>query len=175
MGIGDQGLGKKMADDTIDYAGYVDSAMRGAVRDILRQVERAGLPGNHHFFVSFRTDYPGVMMSDMLRSKYPREITIVLQHQFWDLRVEQDGFRVALSFNNIPEKLAVPFAALTGFADPSTKFGLQFHNEEQDDAKDMPVVPAANNASAPILAAAAGAEEPKGGAEIITLDAFRKK
>ncbi|MEI7669364.1 MAG: ClpXP protease specificity-enhancing factor SspB [Pseudomonadota bacterium] len=138
--------------------------MRGVVRDILRQVERSGMPGNHHFFVSYRTDYPGVEMSDSLRAKYPREITIVLQHQFWDLKIEDMLFRVSLSFNNIPERLVVPFAALLGFADPSTKFGLQFHSSDEsglvseiEENKDI-------------------AEElPKETAKIITLDSFRKK
>jgi len=159
-----------MASDTIDYAGFVDNAMRGAVREILRQVERTGLPAQHHFFVSYRTDYPGVMMSDMLRSKYPREITIVLQHQFWDLHVEQEHFRVALSFNNIPEKLAIPFASLTGFADPSTKFGLQFHNEINESGPE-----AAIPETVDLPAVVAVGEEPKESAKIITLDAFRKK
>jgi hypothetical protein len=153
--------------NTIDYAAYVDTAMRGAVRDILKRVERSGLPGQHHFFISFRTTYPGVSMSDLLRSKYPQEITIVIQHQFSGLSVEQDLFRVTLSFNNIPEKLVVPYAALTGFADPSTKFGLQFHSEQ----------PEAPPVKTPVFENTAAAEEDddKGSAEIITLDAFRKK
>ncbi len=162
-----------MVETNIDYAGFVDSAMRGVVRDILRVVERTGIPGQHHFFISFRTDFPGVTMSDMLRSKYPQEITIVLQHQFWELNVEQERFKVSLSFNNIPEKLVVPFAALTGFADPSTKFGLQFHVEQRE-------APAANvsgsTGAAPVFENIAPEEDDDGkGAEIITLDAFRKK
>jgi hypothetical protein len=155
--------------DTLDYAGFVDDAMRSVVRDVLRQVAKDGLPGAHHFFISFRTDYPGVVMSDMLKSRYPQEITIVLQHQFWDLIIEQDKFKVALSFNNIPEKLVVPFAALTGFADPSTKFGLQFHAEQG--AGETPADTAVGGASLPSVSTGEGA----GGAEIITLDAFRKK
>jgi hypothetical protein len=156
-----------MANETIDYAAYVDTAMRGAVRDILRRVERTGLPGAHHFFISFRTTFPGVSMSDMLRSKYPQEITIVIQHQFWDLSVEQERFKVTLSFNNIPEKLVVPFAALTGFADPSTKFGLQFHEQPSE----------APSEKTPVFENVAPAEEDddKVSAQIIALDAFRKK
>ncbi len=156
-----------MPTDTIDYALFVDNAMRGAVRDILRQVERTGLPGQHHFFISYRTDYPGVEMSDMLRSKYPKEITIVLQHQFWDLRIEEVKFNVSLSFSNIPERLVVPFAALTGFADPSTRFGLKFHAQGETDAVKPPVAGVENVEGA--------VELPKESAEIITLDAFRKK
>jgi len=160
-----------MTTDTLDYAAFVDTAMRGMVREVLKRVERGGLPGAHHFFISFRTDHPGVTMSDMLRSKYPQEITIVLQHQYWDLNVEQERFKVALSFNNIPEKLIVPFAALTGFADPSTKFGLQFHNEQHEQSGSKPSL------SAPVLPTVTPEDEESGkeGAQIITLDAFRKK
>lgn len=159
-----------MTNDTLDYAAFVDTAMRGAVREILRQVERSGLPGQHHFFISYRTDYPGVMMSDMLRAKYPQEITIVLQHQFWDMVVDQERLKVSLSFNNIPEKLVIPFAALTGFADPSTKFGLQFHAEHNP-------APAADTKITPVFenVAVADEDDTKESAEIIALDAFRKK
>ena len=157
--------------DSLNYASFVDSAMRGAVREILRQVERTGLPGQNHFFISFRTDHQGVVMSDALRAKYPSEITIVLQHQYWDLVVTEDHFRVSLSFNNIPEKLVVPFATLTGFADPSTKFGLQFHHDPNE-AVEEPTLPVSAVTS---MTAAAAADAPKGSAEIITLDAFRKK
>jgi len=152
----------------LDYASFIDNAMRGAVRDILHQVERSGLPGAHHFFISYRTDYPGVEMSPALRSKYPKEITIVLQHQFWDLRVEEDKMTVALSFSNIPEKLVIPFDALLGFADPSTKFGLKFHHPAITDT----VKPDANTEQSFTELVT---EEPKESAEIITLDAFRKK
>jgi len=161
-----------MTNDTVDYAYLVDNAMRTVVRDVLRQVQRVGLPGQHHFFISFRTDHPNTQISETLRSKYPHEITIVLQHQFWDLFVAEDHFKVSLSFNNVPEKLVVPFAALTGFADPSTKFGLQFHHEQNEPIEEptMPISAATSLAAA----AAADAEAPKEGAEIIALDAFRK-
>jgi hypothetical protein len=155
-----------MGNDTLDYAAFVDDAMRGVVREILRQVERSGLPGPHHFFISLSTEHPGVMMSDTLRSRYPQEITIVLQHQFWDLHVEENSFRIALSFNNIPEKLVIPFAALTGFADPSTKFGLQFHNQQ-------PAQPVAAPAALPVAQPAS--DDFKESAKVIALDAFRKK
>jgi hypothetical protein len=158
-----------MENGTIDYAAYVDNAMRGVVRDILKQVMRTGLGGQHHFFISYRTDYPGVSMSDMLRSRYPQEITIVLQHQFWDLHVDQDFFRVSLSFNNIPEKLVIPFASLVGFADPSTKFGLQFHH----DPVPVPLVKEPETVAQKLPDLADDDED--GGDKIITLDAFRKK
>lgn len=161
-----------MASETIDYAAFIDNAMRGAVRDILRQVERTGLHGQHHFFISYRTDFPGVEMSDTLRNKYPQEITIVLQYQFWDLHISEDKFTVTLSFSNIPEKLVIPFAALTGFADPSTKFGLKFHNTPMDETEASP--------SQEIAKDEPEAESSEGGApketgKVITLDAFRKK
>jgi hypothetical protein len=162
-----------MASDSLDYAAFVDTGMRGVVREILRQVERTGLPGQHHFFISYRTDFPGVMMSDGLRSKYPEEITIVLQHQYWDMRVEEDLFRVSLSFSNIPEKLVVPFQALTGFADPSTKFGLQFHHHYPDTQDETS--PAGGSLNALAAIAETEIELPQESAKIITLDAFRKK
>jgi hypothetical protein len=158
-----------MTSDTIDYAAFIDKAMRGAVRDILRQIEVSELPGQHHFFISYRTDYPGVEMSDALRAKYPKEITIVLQHQFWDLRVEDTIFRVSLSFSNVPERLVIPFAALTGFADPSTKFGLQFHSAKSDAADGT------KTADGKFSDIPSDDELPKESAQIIALDAFRKK
>src|SRR4051812_12277239 len=119
-----------MTEDALNYPALIDHAMRGVVREVLRRVSITGLPGEHHFFISFSTNYPGVKISDQLKGKYPKEITIVLQHQFWDFRIEDHQFHVTLSFNGVPEKLTVPFAALTAFADPSIKFGLQFQTGE---------------------------------------------
>jgi hypothetical protein len=121
--------------DTIDYPAFIDAAMRGVVLQALRQVQQYGLPENHHFFISFQTDYPGVQISPQLKARYPEEITIVVQHQFWDLQIEPDHFSLMLSFNNIPEKLLVPLDALTAFADPSIKFGLQFHGKQSADGQ----------------------------------------
>lgn len=118
--------------DTIDYPGFIDTAMRQVVKKALIQVQQYGLPGDHHFFISFQTNFPGVQISPQLKSRYPEEITIVVQHQFWDLQIDDEGFSIMLSFNNIPEKLVVPFEALTAFADPSIKFGLQFHGREAE-------------------------------------------
>jgi uncharacterized protein len=103
--------------------------MRSVVREALLHVDTFGLQGEHHFFISFQTTYPGVSISPQLKARYPEEITIVVQHQFWDLKIEKERFSLMLSFNNIPEKLVVPFDALTAFADPSIKFGLQFHGK----------------------------------------------
>jgi hypothetical protein len=127
-----------MIHDTIDYPSMIDAAMRSVVRDALFHIQRHGLPGEHHFFISFQTQYPGVVMSPQLRARYPEEITIVVQHQFWDLTITDAQFSIMLSFNNIPEKLVVPFDALTAFADPSIKFGLQFHGKQHAQMSSAP-------------------------------------
>ena len=116
----------------IDYNKVIDQAMRGIVRRCLKFVEKTAskLPGNHHFYITFNVDFQGVEMSDTLRKMHNEQMTIVLQHQFWDLDVQDDFFSVVLSFNNVKEKLVVPFESLISFADPSARFGLQFHDEE---------------------------------------------
>ncbi len=158
-----------MTADTIDYAIWMDNALRGMVRDLLRKVGHSGFPGQHHFFIAFRTDMPGVMVSDALRTRYPQEITIVLQHQFWDLHVEQDFFRVSLSFGNVPEKLVVPFAALTGFSDPSAPFTLQFHHA-------LPEVTEQKEPLPPAPPTKPEMELPSDSSpKVIALDAFRRK
>lgn len=131
-----------MTDELIDYPLLIDKAMRGVVRDVLLQVKAEGLPGEHHFYISFMTDYPGVKISDQLKARYPKEITIVLQHQYWDFKIEQDKFSVTLSFGGMPEKLTIPYDALTAFADPSVKFGLQFQQSDAPlpmGADDLPI------------------------------------
>ncbi|MFE1603064.1 SspB family protein [Methylobacterium sp. ID0610] len=115
-----------MADDLIRYDLLVQDALRSVVRKVLGDAAREGLAGEHHFYVSFRTDYPGVRISQRLREKYPQDMTIVLQHQFWDLGVTEHSFEVGLSFSGVPERLLVPFEAVTGFFDPSVQFGLKF-------------------------------------------------
>lgn len=127
-----------MKKSLIDYSELVDDAMHLIVKKSLQLFAESDLRGDHHFFISFITKYPGVIISDKLRQKYPYEMTIVLQHQFEDLIIEDDYFTVVLSFDNLPEKVVVPFASLTAFADPSVKFGLQFRhiddwNEEESD------------------------------------------
>jgi hypothetical protein len=115
-----------MAVDHIRYDILVQEALRGMVRDVLADIARKGLPGDHHFFITFDTNAEGVRLSERLHERYPEEMTVVLQHQFWDLKVTDDGFEVGLSFGGIPERLYVPFAAISGFADPSVQFALQF-------------------------------------------------
>lgn len=115
-----------MAEDHIRYDVLAQEALRGVVRKVLAEVARTGLPGAHHFYITFDTRAPGVRISPGLRERYPQEMTIVLQHQFWDLEVNETAFEVGLSFSGVPEHLVVPFTAIKGFADPSVNFGVQF-------------------------------------------------
>jgi hypothetical protein len=115
-----------MPTDHLRYDLLAQEALRGVVQRVLTDAAKNGLPGDHHFYISFDTRAPGVRISPRLREKYPEEMTIVLQHQFWDLIVAENGFEVGLSFNGVPERLAVPFEAIKGFFDPSVQFALQF-------------------------------------------------
>src|SRR5947208_1966012 len=115
-----------MAQDFFDYPKMVETALRGVVHETLARTRREGLRGDHHFYLSFRTNAPGVNIPDYLLAKYPEEMTIVLQHQFWGLEVREQDFSITLSFQNRPEQLTIPFAAVVSFADPSVNFALQF-------------------------------------------------
>jgi hypothetical protein len=115
-----------MAVDHIRYDLLAQEALRGVLRTVLSDAAKNGLPGDHHFFVTFDTCAEGVRLSQRMRAQYPKEMTIVLQHQFWDLTVTEDAFEVGLSFGGVPERLLIPFAAVKGFFDPSVEFGLQF-------------------------------------------------
>ena len=119
-----------MPTDIIRYDLLVQEALRSVVRKVLGDAARDGIPGEHHFFVTFRTDAPGVQISQRTKERFPEEITIILQHQFWDLSVTEFGFEVGLSFSNVPERLSVPWEALTGFFDPSVEFGLKFELQD---------------------------------------------
>ena len=134
----------------IDYDDLVQNALRGVVKDILTTTADEGLPGDHHFYIAFRTRAPGVEIADHLRSRYPDEMTIVLQHKFWGLTVHDDHFEVGLSFHQQPEHLVIPFSAITGFVDPSVQFALQFQDHDAESETDD----------------AGGAQIPEGGAEI---------
>jgi len=148
--------------DLLRYDKMVEAALRGVVREVLARAAASGLPGAHHFYITFRTAHPGTTLPEDLRKQYPEEMTVVLEHQFWDLEVEEEKFSVTLSFKNRPERLTVPFAAVSAFADPSVKFGLQFTTGGEAEAEGA-------KSEAPEQPAAA-----KEG-EVITLDAFRKK
>lgn len=154
--------------DLIRYDLLVQDALRSVVKTVLTDTAQNGLPGNHHFFITFRTDMPGVKIADHVRAKHPEEITIALQHQFWDMKVGDDFFEVGLSFGGVPERLHVPFEALTGFWDPSVDFGLKFEmalDGEPDNDEDLPEETAKTDA-------ADGADR---SAAVVSLDAFRKK
>ena len=118
------------SEPTIDYEALTQDAMRGVVRTVLTRIAKTGLPGDHHFYISFDTEHPGASLSKRLREKYPREMTIVLQHRFWDLVIHDERFEVKLTFDGIPERLVVPFEAIKVFFDPSVRYGLQFDDPE---------------------------------------------
>jgi uncharacterized protein len=171
-----------MPEDSLRYDKMVETALRGVAREALSQAARDGLPGAHHFYIGFRTGAAGVAMPAPLRGKYPDEMTIVLQHQFWGLEVGADAFSVSLSFQGRPERLTVPFSAITSFADPSVNFGLQFEVSPAPPTQPVvaPTPPAARPAALPAAAAPApptGEEPPaaRPAAEIVALDKFRKR
>jgi hypothetical protein len=116
----------RMADEPLDYARWYREALLEVARRALRRAAREGLPGEHHFYLSFRTGHPGVSVPPSVRARHPEEMTVVLQHQYWDLAVGDDAFSVTLRFGGAPERLHVPFAALTAFVDPAAEFGLRF-------------------------------------------------
>jgi hypothetical protein len=184
----------------VDYIRYdilTQDALRGVVRTALTDAAAKGLPGDHHFLITFDTHAEGVKISPRLLAQYPEEMTIVLQHQFWDLSVTPDGFEVGLSFNGIPERLVVPLLAIKAFIDPSVQFALQFAaaaTETEDAEAPKPAAtpgeterrPArhdrAPRAAEPLPAPANPPpksddepDKPKGGGEVVRLDRFRKK
>jgi uncharacterized protein len=171
-----------MATDHIRYDVLTRDALRGVLRRVLTDAAEHGLPGEHHFFITFLSTTEGVKLSPRLLAQYPEEMTIILQHQFWDLVVTEDRFEVGLSFGGIPERLVVPFASIKSFLDPSVKFGLQFEPTEAEvetPAAKLPAVPppSALPAAATEPAAESEAEpaKPSEGAEVVRLDRFRKK
>ena len=159
-----------MAQDLFDYPKMVETALRGVMREALARTAREGLPGDHHFYVTFRTRAPGVAIPSYLFGKFPDEMTIVLQHQFRALEVGEDAFSVNLSFQSQSERLRIPFAAVTTFADPSVNFGLQF---------EVPAAPPAEVAALPTQIPPPEPEKPaepaRPAAEVVTLDKFRKR
>jgi hypothetical protein len=158
-----------MAVSTLSYERMVEDALRGVLRQALRLTEAQGLPGSHHFYITFDTTHPGVRIPESLRALHPNEMTIVLQHQFWDLKVSDEGFEITLSFSGVSQRLRIPFAAVTAFADPHAKFGLQFHVEfEEKTAADEDREALARDekastaAIAPLAAKDAKPKDPKG-------------
>jgi hypothetical protein len=170
-----------MSSQSFKYDEMVEEALRGVMRKSLDIACAEGLPGNHHFYITFKTGVPGVAVPEYLSERYPDEMTIVLQYQFWDLLVDDEHFEVALSFNDVREKLYIPFEAVTGFADPSVKFGLQF--QVSDDLITRPIAPI-SEAEHEVDEADdstgdngdnrdSGEEEATG--QVVSLDQFRKK
>ena len=180
---------EEQQDDLMRYDLLTQAALRSVVRLALLRVMRTGLPGGHHFFISFDTTHPGARLSQRLRARYESEMTIVLQHQFWNLHVFDDRFQIELSFDNIPEKLTIPFEAIKGFYDPSVQFGLQFAMATPEEMELLvgprtpapgedgqpgseTAEPAAKNASGDEAAGDAPAGD---AAKVVSLDTFRKK
>lgn len=161
-----------MAEDHMRYDILAQEALRGVVRKVLSEVAKTGLPGEHHFFISFVTRAPGVRLSEKLLAQYDKEMTIVIQNQYWDLRVSETGFEVGLSFDGIPETLVIPFSAVKGFFDPSVQFGLQF-----DPSTAPSAATAETDADNAVMDAAstASSDDEKPGEKVVSLDAFRKK
>jgi hypothetical protein len=183
-----------MTTDHIRYDILAQAALRGVVRTVLADAAKKGLPGEHHFKITFNTTAPGVRLSERMRARYPKDMTIVLQHQFWDLAVTEQAFEVGLSFGGVPERVVVPFEAVTAFYDPAVQFGFQFETIDgttELEAAEGPATaekiekspPAARAVAedrkpdalpAPSEAAAtAGDQGPSG--EVVRLDRFRKK
>jgi hypothetical protein len=182
--------------DHIRYDLLAQDALRSVLRNVLADTAKNGLPGEHHFYISFNTTADGVRISARLREQYPQEMTIILQHQFWDLTVSDDAFEVGLSFNGVPERLVVPLEAVKSFFDPSVEFGLQFETmgeqpaataasekarekarpeaaENSPHAQPKPTVPASAAPEPP--AVTEQPDKPEGGGEVVRLDRFRKK
>jgi len=181
-----------MADDRIRYDILVQEAARGVIRKVLQETAQAGLPGEHHFFITFVTTAPGVRISSALRERYPEQMTIVIQHQYWDLKAHEKGFEIVLSFSDVPEKLEIPYSAIRGFYDPHANFEMEFDDVRPAVANESPVQefqPREAEASKPdekpkkartskkAEEADQPAEDASGtkGADVVSLDAFRKK
>jgi uncharacterized protein len=170
-----------MATDHIRYDVLARDALRGVLRRVLTDAAEHGLPGEHHFYITFLSRADGVKLSPRLLAQYPDEMTIILQHQFWDLVVTEERFEVGLSFGGIPERLVVPFAAIKSFLDPSVQFGLQFEPSDalpEEPESKLPAVPGSSSpvpAAEPVAESADEPAKPGEGAEVVRLDRFRKK
>jgi hypothetical protein len=174
-----------MATDHIRYDVLARDALRGVLRRVLTDAAEHGLPGEHHFFITFQSTAEGVKLSPRLLAQYPEEMTVILQHQFWDLVVTDDRFEVGLSFGGIPERLVVPFHSIKSFFDPSVQFGLQFEPADaapnEAPATNAPAAPAPSAVTSAVPVSAPAAEstgelaKPGEGAEVVRLDRFRKK
>jgi len=153
--------------DTIDYGKLMHRAMRGLIQEVLLDVRDNGLPGAHHFFITFDTTHPDVQLADWLHDRYPSEMTVVMQHWFDDLEVTNDGFSVTLNFGDAPEHLYVPYDSIQTFVDPSVEFGLRFETQEEEEPSDPSHHPDYEQDHS-------DTEDDHSDADIVSLDSFRK-
>lgn len=149
--------------DTINYAQMMQKAMQSLMIDVLKKISKNGLPGNHHYFISFDTKFEGVVVADWIKERYPEEMTIVIQHWFDNLEVNDNNFSITLNFGDNPENLTIPWASVSTFVDPSVEFGLSFKDDNQDQIPESKMVIIDED------------DDEKKDAEIVSLDSFRKK
>ena len=157
--------------DTLDYGSLMHRAMRGLIFDVLEQVRDHGLPGNHHFFITFDTTHPDVQLADWLKDRYPAEMTVVIQHWFDNLVVREDGFSITLNFGDQPEPIHIPFDAIQTFVDLSVEFGLRFENQDMDEIEEDAE---ADETELSADTTDTSDEEPRQEAEVVSLDQFRR-
>ena len=174
------GFAIAMPEDLMRYDLLAQNALKGVVRDALRIAATTGLPGEHHFYIAFNTRHPGVSVSEKIAARYPREMTIVLQHQYWGLHVQEDRFEVELSFDNVQEKLVIPFDAVKGFLDPAVQFGLQFESVAVDRKPRKVETSRAEASLNDETASGLDTKPPESApqddaAKVVSLDLFRKK
>ena len=155
--------------DTLDYGSLMHRAMRGLIFNVLEQVRDHGLPGNHHFFITFDTKHPDVQLADWLKDRYPAEMTVIIQHWFDNLVVREDGFSITLNFGDQPEPIQIPFDAIQTFVDPSVEFGLRFENQDMDEDEEE-----ADETEPSAEATETSDAEPRQEAEVVSLDQFRR-
>ena len=157
---------------SIDYSNLMHRAMQGLIAGVLRDVAANGLPGAHHFFITFGSQEPGVEIADWMRERYPSEMTIVIQHWYEDLQVTDKGFEITLNFGNSPERMVIPFDAVRSFVDPSVEFGLRFDSPGEETRDETAIDPAIDPDEAPV--AEDVPHEPAKSADVVSLDKFRK-
>jgi len=155
---------------SIDYGTLMHRAMRGLIQDVLHQVAESGLPGDHHFFITFDTRHPQADLADWLRARYPEEMTVVMQHWFDNLAVDDEGFAVTLNFGETPEPLYIPFDAIRTFVDPSVEFGLRFETQDEEDDEEEDDLEASDPGDIEVTPE----DEPRQDAEVVQLDSWRK-
>jgi len=154
--------------DTINYAQMMQKAMQSLMIDVLEKISKNGLPGNHHYFISFDTKFEGVVVADWIKERYPEEMTIVIQHWFDNLEVNADNFSITLNFGDNPENLTIPWNSISTFVDPSVEFGLRFEDEANEDIDAVEEIPESKMV---IIED----DDENNVAEIVSLDSFRKK